>query len=60
MDPILETLDQYILSKRPDFAPDLQPGLDDAAISALEVKYQVTATGRTATVVPLAQWTKGR
>lgn len=41
MDPILITLDQYILAKRPAYHADLLPGLSADAIHALEVKYDV-------------------
>lgn len=41
MDPVLITLDQYILAKRATYFADLQPGIEEDAISALEAKYGI-------------------
>jgi cell wall assembly regulator SMI1 len=41
MTPVLITLDQYISSKRAAYYADLQPGLEETAISALEAKHGI-------------------
>lgn len=53
----LEKLDQYICEKRPDFYQELNPGLSETEIKALEEKYKRQIPGD---LKLLYQWKNGQ